>query len=49
MAGGMPDCRRVEIELSDNNAEVTFPPALKVLREVTRDPAFKNAALAKLA
>ena len=39
----------VEIELSDENAEVNFPPELKVLREVTRDPAYKNAALARLA
>ena len=39
----------VEIELSDENAEVNFPPELKVLREVTRDPAFRNSALAKLA
>ena len=39
----------VEIELSDEDAEIVFPPELKVLREVTRDPAFKNAALAKLA
>ena len=39
----------VEIELSDENAEIKFPPELKILREVTDDPAFKNAALAKLA
>ena len=39
----------VEIELSDKNAEVVFPPELKVIREVTKDPNYKNAALAKLA
>ena len=37
----------VEIELSDENAEVRFPPELKVLREVTADEAYKNYALAR--
>ncbi|MBQ5969236.1 MAG: AAA family ATPase [Clostridia bacterium] len=36
----------LEIELSDANAPITFPPQLHVLREVTDDPAYKNAALA---
>ena len=36
----------VEIELSDENAPVDFPPQLKVIREVTDDPAYKNAELA---
>ena len=38
----------VEIELSDKSAQIDFPPEIRVLREVTRDPAYKNAALAKL-
>ena len=37
----------VEIELSDKNAEVVFPKELCVIREVSGDPAFKNAALAR--
>ena len=36
----------VEIELSDENAEIRFPKELKVIREVTADPAYQNAALA---
>ena len=36
----------VEIELSDENNEIRFPPELKVIREVTAEPEFKNAALA---
>ena len=35
-----------EIELRDENAEIRFPKELKVIREVTDDPAYKNAALA---
>ena len=38
----------LEIELSDENAEIRFPQELKVLKEVTEDPAYKNAALAAL-
>jgi len=39
----------VEIQLSDRGTEVSFPPELTVLREVTDDPNYKNAAIAKLA
>ena len=38
----------LEIELSDENAEIRFPPELTILQEVTEDPAYKNAALAAL-
>lgn len=38
----------VEIELSDENAQIVFPKQLRVIREVTGDEAFKNASLAKL-
>ena len=37
-----------EIELSDENAEVTFPGQIKVIREVTDDDSYKNASLAKI-
>ena len=37
-----------EIELSDETAAVTLPPELKVIREVTDDPAYRNAALAEI-
>ncbi len=37
----------VEIELSDKNAEIVFPEELSVIREVSGDPAYKNAALAR--
>ncbi len=37
----------VEIELGNENDEVRFPAELKVIKEVTEDPHFKNAALAK--
>lgn len=37
----------VEIELSDENAEIRFPKEIKVLREVTEDEEYKNAALAR--
>jgi len=37
----------VEAELSDEHERVVFPPELKVIREVTDEPAFKNAALAR--
>ena len=36
-----------EIELSHEHAPVTLPPALKVIREVTDDAAYSNAALAE--
>ncbi len=38
----------VEIELSDKGDEIHMPDGLKVIREVTGDPVYKNAALAKL-
>lgn len=36
-----------EIELREENTEVKFPDKINVLREVTDDEAYKNAALAK--
>ena len=38
----------VEIELSDEDAEIHFPPQLHVIREVTDDETYKNASLAKI-
>lgn len=38
----------VEIELSDENIQVVFPKEIKVIKEVTDDDAYKNAALAKV-
>ena len=38
----------VEIELSDENQAIRFPEELKVIREVTGDPAYKNSALARI-
>lgn len=37
-----------EIELSDENADIVFPPELKVIREVTDDPAYRNNSLATM-
>ena len=37
-----------EIELSSENTAVTFPDFIKVIKEVTDDPEYKNAALAKI-
>ena len=37
----------VEIELCDETTPIAFPPELRVIREVTDDPAYKNAALAR--
>ena len=37
----------LEIELRDEDEAITFPPELHVIREVTGDPSYKNAALAK--
>ena len=37
-----------EIELRDENNEVSFPKQLKVIREVTEDESYKNASLAKI-
>ena len=36
----------VEVELKDENDLVKFPDILKSIREVTRDPRFKNESLA---
>ena len=38
----------VEIELQSETTPVLFPKELEVIREVTDDPAFKNAALARI-
>ena len=38
-----------EIDLDQEHAPVTLPPQLKVIREVTDDPAYSNAALAAAA
>ncbi len=38
----------MEIELSDENAEIKFPDFVKVIKEVTDDIAYKNASLACL-
>lgn len=37
-----------EIELSDENSAVVFPKQIRVIKEVTDDDSYKNAALAKL-
>ncbi len=37
----------LEIELSDPDEAIRFPQMLKIIREVTDDPAYKNAAIAK--
>ncbi len=36
----------LEIELNDENAPITFPKELRIIKEVTSDPNYKNAALA---
>ncbi len=36
----------MEIELQSEDAEIRFPKEVKIIREVTDDPAYKNAALA---
>ncbi len=37
-----------EIELSDEQASINLPAELKVIREVTDDPAYRNSALAQM-
>lgn len=37
----------MEIELRDENQVISFPQEIKVIKEVTDDPAYKNAQLAK--
>ena len=39
----------VEIELSDEKQEIRFPEQIRIIREVTGDPDYKNAGLAKKA
>ncbi len=36
----------MEIELSDEDQEIRFPKEIRILKEVTGDPAYKNASLA---
>lgn len=38
----------VELELSDENAAIVFPQQLKIIKEVTDDPSYKNASLAEM-
>lgn len=38
----------VELELSDENAEINFPEQIKVIKEVTDDDSYKNASLAEI-
>ncbi|MBQ8831365.1 MAG: AAA family ATPase [Oscillospiraceae bacterium] len=38
----------IEIELSREDANISFPDKIKVIREVTDDPSYKNAELAKI-
>ncbi|MBQ9328632.1 MAG: AAA family ATPase [Solobacterium sp.] len=38
----------MEIELPHEDAEIRFPEGIHLIREVTSDPAYKNAALAKI-
>ncbi len=40
------DQAMVEIELNSEDEKFDFPPFLEKIREVTKDPAYKNAALA---
>lgn len=42
------DKATVEIELSDENAEIVFPKHIKIIKEVTEDESYKNASLAKI-
>ena len=37
----------LEIELKDENEEVTMPEGIKVIREVTGDPAYTNHEMAR--
>lgn len=40
-------CAMLEIELLSEEEEVILPPFLKVIREVSTDPAWKNSSIAK--
>ncbi|MBR3893528.1 MAG: AAA family ATPase [Clostridia bacterium] len=37
----------MEIELRTEDEQIAFPPCVKIIREVTEDPSYKNAALAE--
>lgn len=37
----------LEVELTEEGQRITLPPFIRVIREVTDDPRYKNAALAK--
>lgn len=37
----------VEIELTEESQTVTFPPEIKIIKEVTADPCYKNRGLAE--
>lgn len=37
-----------EIELSDENTDISFPPQIKIIKEVTDDESYKNASLADI-
>lgn len=41
------DCAIAEIELEREDEPFVFPKEIRVIREVTEDPAYKNAALAR--
>lgn len=38
----------MEIELCDENAPIRFPENISIIKEVTKDPAYKNSALANI-
>ena len=38
----------LEIELSDENQKIRYPKDIRVIKEVTQDPAYKNASLSKM-
>ena len=40
------DCAILEVELDTENSPIFFPPELRIRREVTYDPSYKNSALA---
>lgn len=42
------NCAIVEIELESEDCEIIFPPGIKIIKEVTNDPCYKNSSLAKL-
>ena len=41
------DCAIAEVELSSETEAFSLPACIRVIREVTDDPAYKNAALAR--